>query len=458
MSLFKFNRISYSLWLLVPLVFRLVSAPTANLSFFVLATYSMLGRSQAIQAIAMTWLLTMISPGIAPEASFASVGRYIVFLTAFISILSRSSFLDGGIRINRTVLNTLLIGVLLIIHSLLVSASPEVSILKVSSWAIVTVSLLSAWSGLSAEASHRLFSNLYLGLSAVMLVSIPLYFLPLGYLRNDSGFQGILNHPQAFGPAMAILATIACSKLLEEKKPPWLHVLIFGLALFFIISSEARTAGFAVVIGLLSSILFISLLSGKKVRALLPGLKSRRVWRLFALILVIGVIFSSQISTKIDQFISKSSRAGSELSITEAYDRSRGVLIDRMLENIYKNPFSGIGFGVASEPETMQIERDPLFGIPISASIEKGVMPLAILEEIGIPMAIVLFAWMFGLVRSAASKGIASLAVILTALLVNMGENVLFSPGGMGMLILIAVTWAASKPNIVRGDDFSGNN
>ena len=46
------------------------------------------------------------------------------------------------------------------------------------------------------------------------------------------------------------------------------------------------------------------------------------------------------------------------------------------------------------------------------------------------------------IIRSAASAGMAPLAVVLTALLINMGESIFFSPGGMGMLVLIMVSWA----------------
>ncbi len=38
--------------------------------------------------------------------------------------------------------------------------------------------------------------------------------------------------------------------------------------------------------------------------------------------------------------------------------------------------------------------------------------------------------------------GMAPLAVVLTILLMNLGEAVFFSPGGMGMLQLILIGWS----------------
>lgn len=62
---------------------------------------------------------------------------------------------------------------------------------------------------------------------------------------------------------------------------------------------------------------------------------------------------------------------------------SRGFLIARMFSNIEEHPFVGIGFGVSSTPEEMNITYDPIFGAPLSAPVEKGVLPVAIIEEFG---------------------------------------------------------------------------
>ncbi len=68
----------------------------------------------------------------------------------------------------------------------------------------------------------------------------------------------------------------------------------------------------------------------------------------------------------------------------EAYDLSRGSLIDEMWQNITEHPLAGIGFGIGSDPSEMEIERDPVFRLPIGAPIEKGVLPIAVVEELGI--------------------------------------------------------------------------
>jgi len=436
-----------ALGLFLPLLLRLASTPTANLSFFLLAAYATTGRAQAIQALGMSWLLTMISPGIAPPAPLGSVGRYAVFMGAFIAIFVRSGILSGQLKASKIVLSTVGLGAFFVIHSLFISPMPDVSIFKAVSWLIVTATLFSAWSGLTPAEREHLFRQLYVGLVAIMVVSVPLFVLPLGYLRNGSGFQGILNHPQAFGPTMAILGAIAASKLFAEMRPSWQYLGVFGVSLVFILASEARTAGLALIIGLCLAIASVPVLSGLRVRAVLPGLRSRRVWGIAGVVLCLGVIFAPQIGEKVGNYISKSGRAGSVESIAEAYERSRGGLIDRMIANINENPLTGIGYGIASEPALMVVEREPFFGLPVGAPVEKGVLPLAMLEELGWVGAGIVAVWLITLALKASRGGVVSISVLITALMINMGENVLFSPGGMGLFILIGVTWAASGVN-----------
>jgi hypothetical protein len=364
---------------------------------------------------------------------------------AFIAVFVRSGILSGQLKASKIVLSTVGLGVFFVIHSLFISPMPDVSILKAVSWLMVTATLFSAWSGLAPAERDKLFRQLYLGLVAIMVISVPLFVLPLGYLRNGSGFQGILNHPQAFGPTMAILGAIAASKLFAEKRPSWQYLGVFGVSLVFILASEARTAGLALIIGLCLAIASVPVLSGRRVRAVLPGLRSRRVWGIAGIVLCFGVIFAPQIGDKVGNYISKSGRAGSVESIAEAYDKSRGGLIDRMFTNINQTPLTGIGFGIASEPALMAVERDPLFGLPIGAPVEKGVLPLAVIEELGVVGAGIVALWIIALVVRAAKNGVVPISILITVLMINMGENVFFSPGGMGLFFLIGVTWAASR-------------
>ena len=53
--------------------------------------------------------------------------------------------------------------------------------------------------------------------------------------------------------------------------------------------------------------------------------------------------------------------------------------------------------------------------------------------------------------------GLLPLTLLFTALLLNMGEMMLFSPGGMGMLLLVVIGFAASEKPQVNVKRLSGH-
>jgi hypothetical protein len=217
------------------------------------------------------------------------------------------------------------------------------------------------------------------------------------------------------------------------------------VCLVLVILSQSRTAGIALVLGLGGAIVLAPALAGRSIRSMLPGLRSKRLLWIFLAGAIALIPVLPQLGGLVKDFIGKSGRAG-VTTLAEAYDDSRGTLIDRMLENIAAKPFQGIGFGIASHPGSMDIERDPVLGLPISASVEKGVMPLAVLEEVGVIGFVLVALWVGVLLRRSAIRGVAPLAVCTVALLMNLGEATLFSAGGLGLLTLILVSWAVAAP------------
>lgn len=339
------------------------------------------------------------------------------------------------------VLLTVFLGSGILVHALLFSAVRDVSVLKAISWTVAVAALLSGWSGLTTEARQRLERQLFGGLVVLLLASLPLVVSGRGYLVNGTGFQGVLSHPQAFGPTIALLAAWLGSRILAEARPPWRLVGLFVIALLLILLSEARTAGLGLLLGMLVAISVGRLLAGRRLRDYLPGLRSRHVQLTMWLGLLAVIATGPLLGGKVATFVAK---RGSSSNLVEAYGLSRGAKVDEIWANIREHPLRGIGFGVASDPFSMNVARDPVLGLPTGASIEKGVVYLAVWEELGLLGLLVVLGWLWLLVRRAALAGMTPLAVCLTALAMNFGEATLFSPSGMGMLTLLLVTWAAT--------------
>lgn len=425
---------------LICILLRFASTPTADVSYYILAGYAVTGRAQAIQALTLSWLFGMINSGIGPIASSAALGRYAVIAGASIMALRHMrSVVEGGAL--RFLYGTLMLGALLLMHSVLFSAMIDVSILKVVSWLAVAISLLVAWAGLSYQMRYAMSRQIFGLLVVIMVASIPLISSAIGYRINGTGFQGVLGHPQAFGAAMALLGAWAGSQMIGARAPTWTMSLLFACSILMVYLSEARTGAFSLVLGLGLSIIVVSRLSGVPLRLLAPGLRSPRLLALSAMALFVAIANWSQLSGRMDAFLSKRTDS---VSVLEAYDASRGGLVDAMWENIQENPFFGIGFGIGSTPAQMVVIRDPVFGLPVSAIIEKGVLPIAVLEEIGVFLSLLMAAWFFAVVKRSSKGGVASLAVCLTALLLNMGDSMFFSASGMGMILMVLVMWAVT--------------
>ncbi|MBK8317255.1 MAG: hypothetical protein IPL05_00860 [Betaproteobacteria bacterium] len=90
--------------MLVPLlatVMRIAGGPAANISYLLIAGFALLGRKQAIQALALSWLFSMLNPALAPDVSAASIGRYLVIFAAAISVSWRDVVSGAGFAIKR---------------------------------------------------------------------------------------------------------------------------------------------------------------------------------------------------------------------------------------------------------------------------------------------------------------------------------------------------------------------
>lgn len=423
------------------LAMRLAPDPAASLSYVLVALYALSGRAQAIQGLALSWLFTFLSPGIAAEAAASSVGRYAVLAAAAGSVFLRNYFPGSRRRVSWPVVATVLLGAFLVMHSLLFSPIVDVSVLKAVSWVLATVTLLDAWSSLSAQERDRLMRQLTGGLMLLIIVSLPLLVSPLGYLRNQKGFQGVMSHPQAFGPTMALLGAWAFARLIAIPKPAWTLGLVAVGCLAMVLLSESRTAGLAMILGLATA-MAISAVSGRPNSSALPGLRSRRVQLMFGTLVVGALLAGPSLGSLIGAYFEKRGSAG---GIAGAYEASRGFLILRMWRNIREQPLQGIGFGIASVPEKMVVDRDPILGLPAGAAVEKGVMPLAVLEELGALGFVVVSLWFLMVFRRAARGGVVPLALSVTILLLNLAESMFFSPGGMGLLLLILLSWAATS-------------
>jgi hypothetical protein len=411
-----------------------------------IAPYAFCGRRQAILALYLCCLFNLMNhgfPGRVPSG--AALLRFVVFFSAAFSVLLHGrnprAPRQGWLLMPSTFVMCLLIGV----HSVAISPLIDVSLLKIISFTIVVMTIFAGWSWMDAT-ERRLTEQMILGgLMIAAVASIPLTRLPMGYMRNGALFQGVMVHPNNFGPMMAILAIVLATQCLTLRPlRPW-RVVMLLIALAMVILSRSRMSLVAfvggVAIGLLAETCRGVLAHYKKSPRVVAG---RLGIAVIGTVILLGVNIG-RVAAFYDDFIRKGQKDVENIS--EAFQKSRGFLIEKLQRNIADNPMTGIGFGIASDSETwVGIDRDPIFGLPLMYTIEKGVMPLAVLEELGIPLGTLVFLWIALLSVRATRGGIVPLTAYSVAILTNLAESTLFSPGGMGLMILIVAGWAATAP------------
>jgi hypothetical protein len=441
--------------LFLAVAFRFINPVTADLSYIILAGYALLGPSNVIKALAMAWLFNMLNPALVPVAYNKEIGRFVLLGAGFFVLFVNGSFT----KVDRFTAFTLVLGLFFVFHSLFFSTIPDVSILKALLWLITIVTLLRAFNSLNIDQRSDLNGWLFIFLLCITLFSLIIYPVEsIAFLRNNTGFQGVLSHPQVFGPTMALFASLTLGWIFKQHRPSWVSFVLAASLTILILSSESRTAFFAVVMSLGLSLFLLPLMSGMKISSAAPGLKSKRMFGILGLTFLASSFAFNQLSNVYHHFISKSDRAVGVQNLTDAYISSRSSRFDPMIENILNKPWVGIGFGLASNPDSMKISRTSFLELPISAPVEKGVLPISVLEEVGIPGFILFSIWVLWLLKLAVSGGVVPIIIACTALLLNMGESVLFSPSGLGAIVLIFLAYSATyhKTSFVEAKPLRG--
>lgn len=430
--------------IVAPIVVRVVPGPAKILAYVWASGYALLGRRQAIMAIVMLWLFNMFTHAFGTPPGAAAIFRHLTVFSTALSVLLIHAGEPPRSRTPKLLMWTGLLSGLLIVHSIFFSTMPDISILKALSFAMTIQALLVAWSRLSPNERSVTENQMWGVLYAVAVLSIPLVASGRGYVRTGRGFQGLLEHPQAFGPTMAIVAVWLLTTWLTDRRMNSLLKLILGLSLAWIYLAGARIGVVVFVIGMATALFagpFTALIN-RSTR--LPRILKGRLSILVAGIAMVLAVAGPLVAVKFQQFIAKTGKA---TSAVEAAWESRGGLIEAMQANIREHPITGIGLGVASTTSGYSaVARDPIFGIAIMATVEKGVLPVAMVEEMGWPLALLYAPWFFALLVLAIRAGPRYAGVCAAALTVNVSECVFFSPGGGGLIIQALVTMAATAP------------
>lgn len=331
---------------------------------------------------------------------------------------------------------------------------PVISELKILLFLIVFVAMLvTTNSATLVQVSEVNIRTIFLSLSIYFIFgSAILYFVPsIGFsmlerwggdassILQVSGirlFSGITWHSQSLGPLIAIFSgLLIMDYTLGIQRKSWLYRSLILLCPILIYMTSSRTAMGTYLVSCILSIYFIM-----KARGVSASLKSQ-IFSGVSVILLLGMVVVStvpSIRNVVFAFIFKTSTeqiAGGDITAggMEQILSSRQGLADRAMYNFWKSPLIGNGFQVSDHMAGVKVKKISML---LSAPIEKGFMPAAVLEEGGIFGGIIMIIFIISLyIKLNGYQAFCGLLVMLLLLISNLGEFYFFSMSGGGGLI-----------------------
>lgn len=313
-----------------------------------------------------------------------------------------------------------------LISSIFKSEYPVISLFKLVSFFIGFYSLYIALGFLN---KYELLRFLFIVWFVLLIFSLPTILIPsIGFERNLTGFQGITNQPNFYGPFNALfggtlLILNIFLKFVNLKRI--INIFLISINFYVVILSESRTA---LLLLLLCSILIIFSLTKLK--------SNNRIYLFIGLMAVsIFITSSNSISSSAINFLAKDrTNSTSSLSV-EKLTNSRAALTAVSILNFMENPMLGIGFAAPNSYYEFDIKYLGNTNIPISATIEKGNLYSQTLEETGLFGFIFFLIFITDFIIKTYKTNPTLIVFILAPLILNFGEATFFSTNGQGLFL-----------------------
>ncbi len=405
---------------------------------------ALVGPVQAVQALMVATLVAYGNPAIIKPAPEAGVLLRLVFLAAIFRLVPTMRGSDL-----RLVWPVWLFSIAEAFSSIHDSPAMLISLMKVAELFCGVTAVLIAYNHVrpaQLAGLHRWLITL--GLTVIGLSGLTLARPAIG-LGGDGGLQGLLNQPQALGIFMAPFAAWAVTGvLLMRRRATRLELLIALLVGALIVLSKARTAGFGAGAGVMV-VMMSRILSRRR------GGQAQLGKPILMTVLACGMLAvlaaaTGQVSKVFNDYAYKGSH-GQAQNLNQAFYASRGGGAIGEWNDFLQKPLFGNGFGVY--PDGQFPSGVTYFdGIPISAPIEKGFLPTAILQEggalgAGLLTLVITLLWR----RAWRNTDLRWRAMFVACLAINAGECVFMSPGGIGMFdwLLLSLAMFSYRTELV---------
>lgn len=382
-----------------------------------------------IKALNLLTLREVINPGLAiGYGVLQSIKWLLIFLISFYLICSVVKLHERDLnKLKKYFIFFIIYIIYSILSSFIFSNLPIVAIFKIISYAIPFIGLLIGVVYTRNKISWITWLKWLF--SIIVIVSFPLIFLPLGYLRNSISFQGILNHPNLFGVFLVLFITLYLVSIQQRiklrKNNVWNYLLVI-LGIIMILLTNSRTSLGSTLCILLIFILFCEYKLIKKVL----------FFSISSIIMAIMIPNFDILYQFLQDFFLKGG--------TNILD-SRTDQLGSLMEAYISNPLFGRGFAVPYISERS-------YTFSFNYVVEPGNLIMAVLAYGGI-FGLILF--LFFIIKTILFniKSFTTYIILpLSAILVCMGEMVFFSTNNIGIFIYMFLIIYVSEGVNIKSD------
>lgn len=446
-------------WLILLAIALRFLETNVTYSFIILAFYAFFGHTHAIQALVICFLLRGLNPNLQIMLSSGTSTNFLSYLVILSSIFS--IFLNLKLvtikkifsKISTFVLLTFFLIFFLFFNGIFISQSIFISIPKIILWSSLSVSLLLAFYSLSIQETLHLKKSFFWFFLILILISFILHFIPsIGYSWDKKGLNGIFYHPQIFGAVVALFSSIVFIILLQQKylslKTLFLLIL-FILCFILTFLSASRTAYFSLLLSIFTFMIY-SIFLKKIFFFRIYNIFNNKTLKISIITIILVLIILSYLHH--EEFLIFIKKGYDVNSLADLYFTTRSVAIDPVIEIVKSKWLTGIGYGLTSKFDPIILDLNNFddvlfFLIEYRPQAEKGVIFLLVLEELGIIGLLIFVIWLISLISTILLGNNIELIIIFIILFTNLGEAVLFAPGGLGLLFIILIFWAGTRSN-----------
>lgn len=408
------------------------SGPTSDAAQVGLLVWALLRPLAAMQSLSLFVVVRSLNPQLAAHGALSGVLGWALPLLVSVRLLplitGQSLRLLGPLWLFCAVAA---------LCSVLMSPAVAVSIMKAATLALIASGVLIGCQRLTPAETRALGTWLRTLAAVVAGLSLLLVVRPgIAHLPGSGLLNGILNQSQALGAFLAPFAAASLTQwMLARRSATLIKMITWAAILGCTLLTLSRTAAIATILGLAFAVI-----GGTTRDKRTSGADMRRALGLVVL-LAFGLLILELATGSVLRGVSQFALKGGQTSVGEAFEASRGGLVSTQLRNFMASPWIGNGFGVYADGVFPSGVRTFL-GIPVSAPVEKGVLPTAVLEETGVIgflcFAYLIYALVSGVWRRASHPIV---AMLIACLFVNLGEAILLSPGGFGLHIWLLIAW-----------------